>query len=189
MNVYDFDNTIYLGDSTLDFYFFCLKKQPSILLAIPIQFYGLIGYRLHTFSKTEGKEKFYSFLRKLKNIDTLLEDFWKKKEKNIKNFYLTQKQKNDVIISASPYFLLEPICRKLEIQHLIASNVDKASGKYFGLNCYGEEKVKRFQQEFSLSAIENFYSDSLSDAPLAHYAKKAFLVHNNTIIDWKEDTL
>ena len=26
MNVYDFDKTIYNGDSTLDFYFFCLKK-------------------------------------------------------------------------------------------------------------------------------------------------------------------
>lgn len=26
MNVYDFDGTVYAGDSTVDFYFFCLRK-------------------------------------------------------------------------------------------------------------------------------------------------------------------
>ncbi len=31
MNVYDFDGTIYSGDSTIDFYLFCLRKQPEIL--------------------------------------------------------------------------------------------------------------------------------------------------------------
>ena len=31
MNVYDFDKTIYKGDSTLDFYFFCLRKKPIII--------------------------------------------------------------------------------------------------------------------------------------------------------------
>lgn len=31
MNVYDFDKTIYAGDSTIDFYLFCLKRQPAIL--------------------------------------------------------------------------------------------------------------------------------------------------------------
>ena len=35
MNVYDFDGTIYDGDSTLDFWYFCLKKHPQILLYLP----------------------------------------------------------------------------------------------------------------------------------------------------------
>lgn len=186
MNVYDFDNTIYLGDSTLDFYFFCLKNQPSIIRILPLQIYWFMVYKFKKISKTEFKEKFYAFLSILKNIDKLLEDFWKQKQHFIKDFYLNQQQENDVIISASPYFLLEPICNKLKIKHLIASNVDKCSGKYSGLNCYGEEKVNRFEQFFSLSDIENFYSDSLSDAPLAHYAKNAFLVHNNYITKWKK---
>ena len=30
MNVYDFDKTIYYGDSTADFYLFCLKRHKKI---------------------------------------------------------------------------------------------------------------------------------------------------------------
>ena len=107
----------------------------------------------------------------------------------MKTFYLKQKQSNDIIISASPNFLLAPICNKLKIKYLIASQVDKFSGKYIGLNCYGEEKVKRFEKVFSLNCIDNFYSDSLSDTPIAKYAKHAFLVSKNSIINWKEDVL
>lgn len=33
MNIYDFDETIYDSDSTKDFYFYCLKKYPKILLS------------------------------------------------------------------------------------------------------------------------------------------------------------
>lgn len=31
MNVYDFDNTLYDGESTFDFFFFCLSKNPRLL--------------------------------------------------------------------------------------------------------------------------------------------------------------
>lgn len=32
VNVYDFDGTIYDGDSTIDFYKFCLKKYKNMLV-------------------------------------------------------------------------------------------------------------------------------------------------------------
>ena len=35
INVYDFDKTIYDGDSTIDFWIFCLKRNKTILLNIP----------------------------------------------------------------------------------------------------------------------------------------------------------
>ena len=35
MNVYDFDKTIYDGDSTADFYIFSLKRHKKILLLAP----------------------------------------------------------------------------------------------------------------------------------------------------------
>lgn len=189
MNVYDFDKTIYAGDSTLDFYFYCLKKYPKILKLLPIQVYAAICYKFKKYTKTEFKEKFYCFLPLLNNTDVLLDNFWKDYSWKIKPFYLQQKQSNDVIISASPTFLLSPICKKLEIKYLIASNVDKFSGKYTGLNCYGEEKVKRFQEYFSLDLIDNFYSDSLSDTPIANYAKNAFLVSKNSISNWKKEEI
>ena len=38
MNVYDFDKTIYNGDSTLDFYIFSIKKNLLLLRYFPKQF-------------------------------------------------------------------------------------------------------------------------------------------------------
>lgn len=35
MNVYDFDKTIYDGDSTADFYMFSLKRHKMILTLLP----------------------------------------------------------------------------------------------------------------------------------------------------------
>lgn len=83
--------------------------------------------------------------------------------------------------------MLEPICRKLKIKHLIASNVDKRSGEYSGVNCHGKEKVKRFYREFGNGKINRFYSDSKSDTPLAKLADKAFIVKKNKITEWNFD--
>ena len=35
MNCYDFDKTIYNGDSTKDFYLFCLKRHKGIIKTFP----------------------------------------------------------------------------------------------------------------------------------------------------------
>lgn len=35
MKVYDFDNTIYSGESTVDYYFFLLKKNPKLFCLLP----------------------------------------------------------------------------------------------------------------------------------------------------------
>lgn len=129
MNVYDFDKTIYKGDSTLDFYFFCLRKKPIIIKEFPKQIYSAILYKLGKITKTEFKENFYIFLNDLENIDNLLKEFWDNNQNKIKSFYLKQKNYDDVIISASPTFLLEPICRRLNIKYLIASKVDKNTRK------------------------------------------------------------
>ena len=40
MNVYDFDKTIYDGDSTTDFIAWCIRRRPSLAAVDPfIQFY------------------------------------------------------------------------------------------------------------------------------------------------------
>ena len=182
INVYDFDNTIYNGDSTLDFYFYCLKKNPKIIFLIFIQIFGFIMYKLHIKNKEFFKEKFFVFLNKFNNIDKLVNDFWNKKEKNIKKWYLNQKKDSDVIISASPEFLLKPICNKLKV-NLIASDVDKKNGKFKTKNCYGKEKVNRFKKECN-KKIDSFYCDSKSDRYIAKYAKKAYLVKGNFIKEW-----
>jgi HAD superfamily phosphoserine phosphatase-like hydrolase len=185
MNAYDFDGTIYDGDSSVDFFLYALKQKPSLLRYIPRQAWGFLLYGMKRISKTELKEYFFNFLSGM-DAEKLAEDFWNQNQHKIYEWYLDQQQPDDIIISASPEFLLKPICQRLGIQHLIASTVDAQSGKFSGENCRGEEKVQRLAKEYHVTRIDNFYSDSHSDLPLAQIANRAFLVKNGVAFEWKE---
>lgn len=184
MNVYDFDNTIYRGDSTTDFFKWCIKKFPLLSLRLIKGGAAFCVYKTKQCSKTYFKENLYKIFQNIPDIDNLVEEFWTVHSKNIKSWYIENKKSDDVIISASPEFLLIPICNKLGIEHLMASRVDKETGFYHGVNCYGAEKVRRFREHFDCK-IDNFYSDSLSDEPLAKLADKAYIVDGDTLIPWK----
>lgn len=184
MNGYDFDKTIYNGDSTKDFYIFCLKRHKKIILTFP----ALIGAftRFYIFkigTKTDFKQVMYRFLRYI-NIEKDLPEFWASHKNNMKEWYFKQQKEDDVIISASPEFLLEPICKELNIKYMMASKVDPKTGLYDGVNCHGKEKVRRFYEKFPDGKIEEFYSDSYSDSPLADISEKAVLVKGNELLAW-----
>ena len=186
MNVYDFDKTIYHGDSTAHFYLYCLKTQPSTWKWLPYQGLCAIPFALGIMEKTAFKQRFYKFFSSVKDIDKTVEEFWNIHKYNIKKFYYETQQEDDVIISASPYFLLEPIIKELGIKYLMASNVDRFNGKYDGINCHGKEKVRRFYEVFPDGVINDFYSDSLSDSPLAEIAEKAYMVKGHDLFAWPE---
>ncbi len=185
INVYDFDKTIYDGDSTIDFYFFCLKKNKTIILLLPVQLFAMILYFLRIKDKEYLKEKFFCFLRKINNLDEYIHTFWDKNINKIKPWYLSQKKNTDVIISASPDFLLAPLKNILNIDMVIATKVDKKTGKFFSKNCYGKEKVKRFNKEIN-KKIYSFYTDSFSDKPMMDIAKMNYLVKKTNIIKIKK---
>lgn len=186
MNVYDFDKTIYDGDCTVDFITWCVKKKPVLIVKLFPGVLAFGGYLLKQCEKTQFKEKFYRFLSGIPDIDLWAEAFWELHQTGIKDWYLGQQKEDDVIISASPEFLLRPICKRLGIAHLLASRVDKDTGMYLGQNCHGEEKVRRFRKAFGDAEIDAFYSDSLSDAPMANLAASAYLVDGNLLIPWEE---
>jgi len=187
MNAYDFDKTIYDGDSTADFYFYCLLHQPQILLWLPYQAWSFFLYVVGFYTKTQFKERFYKFFKSVKDIEQTVEKFWDKNISGIKSWYLENSRDDDIIISASPEFLLRPACERLKIKNLIASRVNLHDGKYTGLNCYGEEKVARFFEAMPNAEYECFYSDSLSDEPLALLAKKEkYIVEGDKLIPWND---
>ena len=186
VNVYDFDKTIFDGDSTQKFYLYLLKKQPQISVYLPKQFIYFIPFSLGIMEKTKFKEKFYSCFSIVKDIDKEVEEFWKIHIKGIKKWYYEKQKDTDIIISASPEFLLTPICKKLGIKYLIASKVDNKTGKYTGLNCYGKEKVIRLNKEIPNIIIGEFYPDSFSDEPLAEIAKKSYIVDRDNLYPWWE---
>ena len=187
MNVYDFDKTIYDGDSTVDFYFYCLKKYPVIYKKIPEVLWHGVLFKLGIVKKREFKSRFFKFATLLPDLNGAVADFWSINKNKIKKFYMKNQREDDVIISASPTFILDEICSILNIKYLYATNVDLHTGKIIGENCYGEEKVKRFYEAgFNEGSIDEFYSDSLSDSPLADISKKAFIVIKEQLVPWHE---
>ena len=145
INGYDFDGTIYNGDSSVDFYLFCLKKNKKVLLQLPVQLWGFLLYILGIIDKTKFKESVFSFLKRIANLDSYLEEFWQKNIKKIKPWYYEKHEESDVIVSASPEFLLKPLEKKLKIK-IIASKVDEKTGKFLEKNCHDIEKVRRFKE-------------------------------------------
>lgn len=184
MNVYDFDMTIYRGNCTLDFYLFCLKKDWRLLRFLPAQCWAGLLFLLGRLERGAFKERFYRYMVGVGDIDEWLAAFWQRHLEKIAPWYIWRQQPDDVIISASPAFLLAPACQQLHIRHLIASAVDPATGDCTGPNCYGEEKVRRFRAAFGEVAVDEFYSDSLSDRPMALLAKKSYIVRRDRFISW-----
>ena len=80
--------------------------------------------------------------------------------------------------------VIRPACAKLDIQCAIGSPVDKHTGHCLGPNCHGPEKVIRFHARFPGAGIEEFYSDSHSDDPLAALAQRAYLVKGEKLLPW-----
>ena len=183
MNVYDFDGTIYSKDSSIEFYLFVLRKNFKLIQCLPKQLFGILLYKIGRINKTEMKEYYFSFLKKI-DAEREVEQFWAIHEKYICEWYREQRTESDIVISASPEFLLKPICDALNVKYLIGSNVDQYTGKFTGSNCKGEEKVRRLREYIDLSSIDNFYSDSISDQPLANYAKNAYRIKNGNIYNW-----
>jgi len=181
MNVYDFDKTIYPVDSTAQFYLWCLRRYPASrrTLGWTALAFFCMGTRLRT--KTRSKEIFYRFLRHVPPEAPEL--FWQEHLRDIRPWYLQQRRPDDLIISASPEFLLVPVARQLEFA-LIASRVDPATGRYTGENCHGPEKPRRYRAIYGDEPVEGFWSDSRSDAPMAALARHAHLVNGDAITDW-----
>lgn len=183
--LYDFDGTIYDGDSSVDFFKFCLKKDKSIYKMLPKVVIKFLAYKSKNITDTELKEFIFSFLKNFKNVDEIVKEFWKTHKSKIKSFYLEKNHDQDIIISASPEFLLKPICIKLKVKDLIASDVDKTTGKFKKPNNRGEEKVKEFYKKYPKAEILEMYSDSLHDKPLLDLAKKSYFVKKNKLYDYK----
>ncbi len=186
MNCYDFDQTIFFPDSSYLFVRYCLRRYPrGVLRALPgtlavgaLTLFGKRGTR-------ELKQQVFSFLPELDDVDRIVEEFWAESfDAGIADWYLKQRRDDDLILSASPEFLLRPAAERLGVR-LIATRMDRHTGRIIGKNCHDFEKVTRFYREYRDGHVEAFYSDSLSDSPMARLADSAWLVKDQqTLCPW-----
>lgn len=185
MNVYDFDGTIYYPDCSISFALWCMNRHPSLWFTFfPKALKSLIRHKLGKEPRYVMERTFFGFLCKVDDFDKQIERFWDKHEKRISAWYLAQKRPDDLIISASPKCIMDPIAQRLGVS-CIASDYDREVGAFVDNLMYAREKAAYiFDQGFP--EIENFYSDSLADTPMALCAEKAHLVTDKArkVCDW-----
>ncbi len=188
MNVYDFDNTIYDGESAIDFFFYLLRKTPSLIKYIPKVTECLIRYKLHRITLQMVTEKYEKAVEEaLGSFDNIQEDicrFWDRNIHKIKPMFTEKFKDGDLILTASPEITIREVCKRLNIKNYIGSKVDFETGKIHFI-CYRENKVSAFREMYPDTQIENFYTDSLNDKPLIDIANHAYLVRKNKITQLK----
>ena len=186
MNVYDFDETIFTGDSEDRFFTFMFAKKGFRHYKINFKFFDLL-HKMHIITKTRSREHQYAFLKKIDDLDATLNAYWDEVGKYMKPWYNDVKRDDDIIASGTPRFLLGPIMKKLGLTNLVATEMDPHTSKIDGDFAVGEFKIVNFKSQFGLDCIDKFYSDAYSDHYLAEHAKEAYVVHDDDqITEWNE---
>ena len=187
MNVYDFDGTIFYSDCSIGFALWCMWRHPSLWFTyLPGMLGSLILHKMGKLPNYQLQRRMFSYLTKIDDFDVQIERYWDKYENRISAWYLAQKRPDDLIISASPDCIIGPIAKRLGVNYM-ATEYDREYGVFTNNLMYAKEKAK-YIIDHGFPLIENFYSDSLADTPLALCAEKAHLVkdHATTVVDWPE---
>lgn len=184
MRVFDFDGTIYDGESSVDFFLYSLRRHPKNLRLLPKVLHMLARYKRLKVSADEltaGLERYGAeFLRCFNDLDAEISAFWDLHEHKIKSFFLNDRREDDVILSASPDFLISEIAKRLGIKTVIASSFDISKGKIISL-CYHSNKCERFRAVFPEMRIDEFYTDSDNDSAVFDMADCVYMVKGNEI--------
>lgn len=184
MNIYDFDNTIYRGDTNTDLIKYSFLRHPFSVSCSLIR--SSILYRKYKRKEIpfkDVKEVMLSFLFKIDNLDEYLDKFVDSHMNRIKKWYLNQQKEDDTIMSASYEIWINKFCKRLNIKNIIATKTDE-KGNIVGSNCKGEEKIKKFEELFPGVKPINSYSDSHVDIPMLEYAEHGYVVKDEEIIPY-----
>lgn len=187
MNAYDFDGTIFPSNCTIGFAIWCMNRHPELYFTYaPRAVMSVVLYKLGKKPSYLMLRELYSYLTDIDDFEYQIERYWDKNERRISSWYLAQKKPDDLIISASPSCIIEPIARRLGVEY-VATDYDRELGVLLNNLMYAREK-SRYIIEHGFPVIEHFYSDSLSDMPLALCSDQAHLVTNRaqTVTDWPE---
>ena len=192
LSVYDFDKTIYNGETLNDFYRFYLIKKPWKIYTVIFQLWYFLLYVLKIINLEKLKENFLRFLdgENTGELKKLIREFWEKKESKInlwvKDEILKNKKETEILvaISASPTFLIIDRLRLMGFDVVIGTDFLFESTKFHShitsKNCKNYEKVKRLDKWAEDNNIQydivNFYSDSIADKPLFDLAEHKYWI-------------
>jgi phosphoserine phosphatase len=179
IKVFDFDNTIYRGESSFDLVLFMIKNNKKILLYLPSIFINMIKYKMCLVEKEKLLKKINNYMKIMvmdeDELNKLVKKFWKKKIHKLDRKMLKRIKKEDVIITAGPDFLIHGIKKLLNTDNIISSEIDteKIEVKYFN---FGDNKVKRYKELYGNRRIDCLYTDSYNDKALMDISDKVYIV-------------
>ena len=199
--VYDFDKTIYGGETGTNFFKFYFKKFPlKSLVFIILYVEDILFYIFKQIKLKQLKERFFRFLEghSKEEIDKLVTEFWEIEKNKIYDWAkdeLTENKKQvDLVIvtSASPKFIIEKFLLDFGYDLVFGTEFvkfdnDRFISKIYGENNKNDEKVKKLKiwakkQKISFEILK-FYSDSIADKPLYDLAKEKVWVNKGEKIE------
>lgn len=182
MNVYDFDNTVYNGESVFDFFLFCVKKQKGLIRYFPMLIKNLFKYKLNMLTidglYDEASKLTAEVVKNKEHAEEYIREFWSINSRKLKKEFLDKISEEDIIITASPVILIEGIADIVKAKNIIGTEMDLDTGR-LTFACFRQNKVTAFKERYPGVTINEFYTDSLNDMPLIELAEKAYLVKKN----------
>ena len=192
--VYDFDKTIYGGESGTNFFTYYLRNYPLKGLLFGLTYLKeVLFYLIKITDLKRLKERFFIFLESHSNeeIKKIVDGFWKEYGKKMYSWTQEElrenKKESDMVIvtSATPLFLLERLIPEMGYDMVFGTEFkgdgkEKFAAEIKGENNKGMEKVRKLDKWAKENNIEyeiiKFYSDSLADKPLYDIAEKKYWI-------------
>ncbi len=184
MKVFDFDNTIYKGESSIDFSFYMIRHNKKILRYVPTILLSLAGYKLCLLKKEKLESIINNFLFGVldgtESITVYVNEFWEGHAHKLNKKILHLVEPEDVIISASPILLIQGIREMINTENIIGTEIDLEEKKVTWFN-FGDNKVKRYRSVYGDRKIDAFYTDSYNDKEMMDIAQKVYIVKKGNI--------
>lgn len=184
IKVFDFDNTIYRGESSIDFALYTMRYNKRILLFLPDLLWNLVSYKLCIVSREKLEMRINDaikvIVRDREELLRLARGFWLRNSHKLDEHILRLIDDNDLIITAGPFFLIDAIKHRLNTHNLICSEVDweRVEVSYFN---FGDNKVRRYRELYGEKKIDRFYTDSFNDKAMMDISERVFIVRNGNI--------
>ena len=207
--IFDVDYTITKKETLMQLYRYMVLSDFRNIRFLPRALFSGLMYTLKIYDEKKVKESFLKFIenKSEEELKVLTRNFYQDVLKNIlyeDAIGMMKKLKSEgykiFLISASPEFYLNELYDIKEVDMIIGTRFFIEGGKFIrrmdGLNCKGEEKVRRLKEVLERENIEVDYknsymfSDSLSDKQLLGLVGNSYLInykkkHHFDVLKWK----